>query len=174
MIHYSRARLAFPLHRLSSGEPLPWVGLSSDYLRLTKELFVFTGAVQRAESWARQPGPSEEETLALKPDVCVGWKGRMAFQDTVCLSHNAPCEWRRSPLVPNHPYFHWGVFIGCVILCMFVCVCEREGPLLMGPLALANSHGHSVWAYEGKDGLHQPLHVVMLKCNEKQRSLFLY
>ncbi len=147
MIHYSRARLAFPLHRLSSGEPLPWAGLSSDYLRLTKELFVFTGAVQRAESWARQPGPSEEETLALKPDGRVGWKGRTAFQDTVCLSHNAPCEWRRSPLVPNHPYFHWGVFISCVILCVCVCVWERGAPpdRAFGPHELTWSQCLSIW-----------------------------
>ncbi len=117
-----------------SGEPLPWAGLSSDYLRLTKELFVFTGAVQRAESWAQQPGPSEEETLALKPDVCVGWKGRTAFQDTVCLSHNAPCEWRRSPLCQTIP-ISTEVYslVVCVRACVRVCVCEKErGPSWWG------------------------------------------
>lgn len=135
MIHYSRARLAFPLHRLSSGEPLPWAGLSSDYLRLTKELFVFTGAVQRTESRARQPGPGEEETLALKPDGRVGWKRRTAFQDTVCLSHNAPVRVEEEPPCAKPSAFplrciHCTV---CVLIFVSVCVWKRErGPNWQG------------------------------------------
>lgn len=128
MIHYSFARLAFPLHQLSSGEPLSWAGLSSDYLPLTKELFVFTGAVQRAESRARQPGPGEKETLALKPAGRVGWKGRSTFQDTVCLSHNAPCEW-------NGPLYET-IRVSTKVYSfdfVLVCVCVREkGPLWRG------------------------------------------
>lgn len=51
------------LHQLSSGEPLSCAPLSSDYLPLTKLLFVFTGAVQYAES-SHRPEPAAEEEVS--------------------------------------------------------------------------------------------------------------
>lgn len=153
MIHYSRARLAFPLHRLSSGEPLPWAGLSSDYLRLTKELFVFTGAVQRTESRARQPGPGEEETLALKPDGRVGWKRRTAFQDTVCLSHNAPVRVEEEPPCAKPSAFPLRCIHCTVCVCAYICICvcmwkrQRWAPTdrVFGPRELTRSQYLSIW-----------------------------
>lgn len=64
------------LHQLSSGEPLLCAPLSSDYLPLTKLLFVFTGAVQCAES-VHWPDPAAEKEVSSADNA--GWKAGLFF-----------------------------------------------------------------------------------------------
>ncbi|KAF6738149.1 hypothetical protein FQA47_013008 [Oryzias melastigma] len=98
MIHYMRVCLAFPLHQLSSGEPLWCALLSSNYLPPTKLLFVFTGAVQCAES-AHQPEPEEEEVSSEDSA-----DERLGSLYTWCSppDSNAPVPAR--PLTPRTPH----------------------------------------------------------------------
>lgn len=89
------------LHQLSSGEPLPCAPLGSDYLPLTKLLFVFTGAVQYAESshWP-EPAAEEEVSSADTQDE------RLAFLFYVVRcsppDNNAPAPANPWPCIPHH------------------------------------------------------------------------